>query len=34
MAGDIMKLSYTVKQNDSYINVLDVLKNDFYCLQD
>ncbi|HJJ12466.1 MAG TPA: RluA family pseudouridine synthase [Clostridiaceae bacterium] len=29
MAGDIMKLSYTVKQNDSYINVLDVLKNEF-----
>ncbi|MBS5854184.1 MAG: RluA family pseudouridine synthase [Clostridium sp.] len=24
-----MKLSYTVKQNDSYINVLDVLKNEF-----
>lgn len=29
MVGDIMKLSYTVKQNDSYINVLDVLKNEF-----
>lgn len=29
MAGDIMKLSYTVKQNDSYINVLDILKNEF-----
>ena len=29
MAGEIMKLSYTVKQNDSYINVLDVLKNEF-----
>ena len=29
MAGDIMKLFYTVKQNDSYINVLDVLKNEF-----
>ena len=29
MAGDIMKLSYTVKQNDSYIYVLDVLKNEF-----
>lgn len=29
MTGDIMKLSYTVKQNDSYINVLDVLKNEF-----
>lgn len=29
MVGDIMKLSYTVKQSDSYINVLDVLKNEF-----
>jgi len=29
MTGDIMKLSYTVKQSDSYINVLDVLKNEF-----
>ena len=29
MTGDIMKLSYTLKQNDPYINVLDVLKNEF-----